>query len=278
MIVRWLMANTTAIDVRDARRQDLLRRSTDVERVPRRRRPAARRGAAHQGRRRLRGGASAVRDLRRALRSGAARRSRGARRPAAVAVAYRVRDAAAGSRRPTPRGEITDVDDFVSAGFDRADAGVLRRDAAICDNSVADAQPTNRDVAGSPRRFSACSALSAVTCCLSPPSARCQTTPGAVLAGRGSARADRRAISPPFDPARAAAIQTPSAGRGARPRPARAAGPRPRPSLPSLRHSMPEVRAEAANALSARPLSGRKRRKIPAPRLSPRSSIRRSRG
>ena len=53
MIVRWLMANTKAIERADARRQDLLR-DDRRQGVPRRRRPAARRGAAHQGRRRLR--------------------------------------------------------------------------------------------------------------------------------------------------------------------------------------------------------------------------------
>ena len=47
MIVRWLMANTKAIERADARRQDLLRDGRS-EGVPRRRRPAARRGAAHQ--------------------------------------------------------------------------------------------------------------------------------------------------------------------------------------------------------------------------------------
>ena len=48
MIVRWLMANTKAIDVAHARRQDVLR---DDRRggIPRRRRPAAGRSPAHQG-------------------------------------------------------------------------------------------------------------------------------------------------------------------------------------------------------------------------------------
>ena len=48
MIVRWLMANTKAIEVRtrDGKTYYVM---TDVAGVPRRRRPAARRGAAHQG-------------------------------------------------------------------------------------------------------------------------------------------------------------------------------------------------------------------------------------
>ena len=50
MIVRWLMANTNAIEKRRPRRQDLLRRRRRAG-VPRRRRPAARRSAAHQDRR-----------------------------------------------------------------------------------------------------------------------------------------------------------------------------------------------------------------------------------
>ena len=55
MIVRWLMANTKAIDVARARRQDLLRDDRS-QGVPRRRRPAAGRGPAHQVGRGLRGG------------------------------------------------------------------------------------------------------------------------------------------------------------------------------------------------------------------------------
>ena len=57
MIVRWLMANTSAIDVRtrDGKTYYVM---TDRGGVPRRRRPAARRGAADQGRGRLRRGAA----------------------------------------------------------------------------------------------------------------------------------------------------------------------------------------------------------------------------
>ena len=74
-IVHWLMANTHGDRRARARRQDVLR---DDRRggLPRRRRPAARRGDADQGRRGLRGRARARRDLRRSFRSGAARRSR----------------------------------------------------------------------------------------------------------------------------------------------------------------------------------------------------------
>ena len=75
MVVRWLMANTKADRAADARRQDLLRDGGPAG-VPRGRRPAPRRGAADQGRGRLRGSEEAVRHVRRALRSEAARRSR----------------------------------------------------------------------------------------------------------------------------------------------------------------------------------------------------------
>ena len=97
MIVHWLMAHSTAIEVRkrDGKTYYVM---VDAAGVPRRRRPAAGRSAAHQVRRRLRGGAGAVRDLRRPLRSGAARRSRRARGRAAAAVLYRLRAAEAGSR------------------------------------------------------------------------------------------------------------------------------------------------------------------------------------
>ena len=70
-IVHWLMAHTSADRDQIARGQDLLR-ARRRRRVPRGRRAAARRSAAHQVRRRLPGGEGAVRDLRRALRRGAA--------------------------------------------------------------------------------------------------------------------------------------------------------------------------------------------------------------
>ena len=76
MIVRWLMANTKAIDVRQ-RDGKTFYVMTDADGVPRGRRPAARRGPADEERRRLRGRQGAVRGARRALRSEAARRGRG---------------------------------------------------------------------------------------------------------------------------------------------------------------------------------------------------------
>ena len=97
MIVRWLMANTKAIDVRErdgktfyvmvdakAFREGVGRLLAEVQRI--------------KAEGRLRGGEEAVRDLRRALRRRAARRGRGARRPAATAVLHRVRAAAARRR------------------------------------------------------------------------------------------------------------------------------------------------------------------------------------
>ena len=89
MIVHWLMANTKAIEkrMRDGKTYYVMLDRTGVSR---RRRPAARRGAAHQGERRLRGRKGAVRHLRHSLRSRAARRDRRARRQAQAAVVYRV--------------------------------------------------------------------------------------------------------------------------------------------------------------------------------------------
>jgi dipeptidyl-peptidase-3 len=75
MIVRWLMANTKPIEsrTRDGKSYPGDGRS---EGVPRGHRPAARRSAAHQVRRRLRRGESAVRDPWHPLRVEAARRDR----------------------------------------------------------------------------------------------------------------------------------------------------------------------------------------------------------
>ena len=128
MIVGWLMANTKAIDVRtrDGKTYYVM---TDPAGVPRRRRPAARRGAAHQGGRRLRGGEAAVRDLRRALRPEAARRGRRARRAAAPAVVHRLRHAEARGRDGRRADAITDVKISYPQDLDDADARVLGRDA-----------------------------------------------------------------------------------------------------------------------------------------------------
>ena len=83
MIVRWLMANTKAIDVRQ-RDGKTFYVMADAEGVPRGRRQAAGRGAAHQERGRLRRRQGALRGPRHPFRSQAARRGGGARRPAAT--------------------------------------------------------------------------------------------------------------------------------------------------------------------------------------------------
>ena len=123
MIVHWLMAHTDAIETRrrDGRTYYVM---VDVDGVPRGRRPAARRGPAHQVRRRLRRRARAVRDVRHALRSGAARRDRRARRSAEPAVVHRLRAAAPQRRHRRDRPDRRRRD-LVSAGSGAPDAGVL---------------------------------------------------------------------------------------------------------------------------------------------------------
>ncbi len=100
LIVHWLLANTEAIQIasRDGktfyRMVDAAAFREGVGRL-------LGRGAAHQGGRRLRRGERAGRDLRRPLRSRAARRGRPPGRPAGPAVVQRVRDAEAGARHPS---------------------------------------------------------------------------------------------------------------------------------------------------------------------------------
>ena len=79
MIVHWLMANTKAIErrTRDGKTYYVM---VDADAFREGVGATAGRGAADQGRRRLRGGQSVVRNLRRAFRSGAARRGRRPRR------------------------------------------------------------------------------------------------------------------------------------------------------------------------------------------------------
>ena len=97
MIVHWLMANTNAIEVRTrdgktyyvmtdpkAFRDGVGRLLAEVQRI--------------KAEGDYDGGARAVRNLRRAFRSGAARRSGRARRSAAAAVVHRLRDAEARAR------------------------------------------------------------------------------------------------------------------------------------------------------------------------------------
>ncbi len=107
-----------------ARRKDVLR-DDRRQGVSGGRRTAARRGPADQGRRGLRRGGQAVRDLRRALRRPPAGRSRRARRPAEDAVLHRVR-AAAAHRDEVNRWPGDRRQDLVSDGPGHADAGVLR--------------------------------------------------------------------------------------------------------------------------------------------------------
>ena len=106
-----------------AGRQDVLRHGRS-QGLQRRRRPAPRRGAADQGRRRLRSVEEAVRDLRRALRRQAARRGRGTGRKAEHAVLYRVRAAPAGGGQGAGRQDRR-REDLVPARPGGADAGVL---------------------------------------------------------------------------------------------------------------------------------------------------------
>ena len=125
MIVRWLMANTKAIESRTrdgktylvmvdpkAFRDGVGKLLAEVQRIK------SEGDAA--------GAAEAVRHLRHPLRREAARRSRGARRQAEPAVLQRLRDAEAdaGDRR---RWIHHRRDDLLSAGPDEADAGVLGR-------------------------------------------------------------------------------------------------------------------------------------------------------
>ena len=107
MVVRWLLANTKAIDGATARREDVLR-DGGCQGVPGGRGPAARRGAAHQVRGRLRRGGEAFRRSRHPLRPQAEGRGGGARGRAEAAVLHRVRDAEADGG-PRCDGAITDV-------------------------------------------------------------------------------------------------------------------------------------------------------------------------
>ena len=101
LIVNWLAANTSAIEVREARRQDLLR--DDRRRgVPRRASASCSpRCSASRAKATTRRRVTLDRSLRRALRPRSARRGRGAGRRAAAAVLFGLRDAAAvaGARR-----------------------------------------------------------------------------------------------------------------------------------------------------------------------------------
>ena len=113
MVVRWLMANTKAIDGPAARREDVLR-DGGREGVPRGRGPAARRGAADQVGGRLCRRGEAVRRSRHPLRFEAAGRGGDACGRAEAAVVYRVRDAEADGG-PRCGGRDHERDDLVSA-------------------------------------------------------------------------------------------------------------------------------------------------------------------
>ena len=126
MIVRWLMANTKAIEERTrdgktylvmvdpkAFRDGVGRLLAEVQRI----KSEGDYAAAQE----------AVRHLRHPLRSEAARRGRGARRQAEPAVLHRLRDAEADAGDRRGRRDHR-RDDLVSAGPDDADAGVLGAD------------------------------------------------------------------------------------------------------------------------------------------------------
>ena len=125
MIVRWLMANTKAVEVRrrDGKTYYVM---TDAEGVPRRRRPPAGGGPADQVGRRLPGGQDAVRDLRHPFRPRAARRGGRAGRTLEPALLHGLRPATAraGDRsRRRHRGR----QDLVPDGPESTDAGVSGR-------------------------------------------------------------------------------------------------------------------------------------------------------
>ena len=123
MIVRWLMSNSKAIDVRERDGKTLLR-DDRRQGVSGGCWPAARRGPEDQGGGRLRRGRHAVRDLRRPLPGGPAGRSRGTRRPAEDAVLHGIR-AAAADRNKVNRWPGDRRQDLVSDGSHDTDAGVF---------------------------------------------------------------------------------------------------------------------------------------------------------
>ena len=126
MIVHWLMAQYLGDRRASARRQDVLRDGRRVG-VSRGRRAAAGGSAAHQVRRRLRRRQGAVRDLRHAFRSGAARRDRHAASIASTCRRTRASFSRGSSRSSMSTGRITDVRDVVPAGSRAADARILRQ-------------------------------------------------------------------------------------------------------------------------------------------------------
>src|SRR5262249_34664491 len=211
--------------LRDGRRDGVLRG----------RRPAARRGAADQGRGRLRGRSRARRTLRRAFRSDAPRRSGGARRPPQSAVVHRLRHAAADGGSRSGRRDRR-CRDCVSARPRLADARVLGGDetpqvvkaalvAALALLAHLCASATLAQDAPAPPRVSRLAVLQAE---------------------------DRRAPTPRDLSVIRSGLHT---GEESTVRSAvRALGRLERPSLipdiiPSLRHALPEIRVEAANAI-----------------------------
>ena len=123
MIVSWLIANSTAIEVR--RRDDKTYYVVlDVKAFQEAVRPPPRGSAANQGGRGLPGGEGSVRDLRRPFRPGAQGRSGRARGPAADALLHRLRPAETRSDPGRPR-RSRRRQDLVSAGPDDADVGVF---------------------------------------------------------------------------------------------------------------------------------------------------------
>ena len=164
MIVRWLMANTKAIDVRtrdgktyyvmtdpQAFREGAGRLLAEVQRIKAEGDYAAARAA--------------VRDLRRALRSQAARRGGGARRSPEAAVVHRVRHAEARGGDRCRRARSRDVTISYPQRLCPADARVFGRDAAAAAVNVfvphagrSHAEPPDRGADGGPgwgpRRFS----------------------------------------------------------------------------------------------------------------------------
>ena len=261
MIVRWLMANTKAIEARtrDGKTYYVM---VDADGVPRRRRPAARRGAAHQVRGRLRRRRRQLFETYGIHFDPKLRDEVVARVDKLNLPSYtRLRDAEAGAGEERS-GRDHRRHDLVSAGFDQADARVPRPRPASCGARARMAPRANGHVAQgfSPARagLKACAtSVSIAVVLLALPATAQRRSPPAPLNVTATpltiaAAEDRRAPTP-GDLAlirsglRSAAAQTVRIA-------VRALGRLERPELiadlvPILKHSLPEIRAEAANAI-----------------------------
>src|SRR6185436_5486512 len=186
--------------------------------------------------------------LRRALRSGAARRSRGARRSPAASFLYGFRDAAARRRCRSIRRDHRRRD-LLPAGSDRADARILGGHAPPA--CVMRRAPCSLG-ARCPRRALRSFRSLCVLCflCALCVVARAQgggTTRFAILEAEDRRAPTARDLTVLRSGARSGNAQTARVA-------VRALGRLERPALaadivPALRHPLPEVRSEAANAI-----------------------------